>query len=86
MLDEVFGGENFLNEIVWQRTSAGKTLSGICPRILTILFDAQSRYYQFFGYSKRRTEGVIHREHYRNIDESGRKFKMADALGKGQGP
>ncbi len=32
LLHEVFGEEHFLNEIVWQRTSAGKTVSGNLPK------------------------------------------------------
>jgi DNA modification methylase len=51
IMDEVFGKDNFLNEIVWQRTSAGKTVSENLPKNADyILWYTKSDNYQFFGF------------------------------------
>ncbi len=51
VLYEIFGSKNFLNEIVWQRTTAGKTVSGNLPKNSDyILWATKSDNYQFFGF------------------------------------
>ena len=51
LLHEVFGEKNFRNEIVWRRTSAGKTVSGNLPKNTDyILWSTKSGNYQFFGF------------------------------------
>jgi len=51
VLYEVFGKDNFRNEIIWQRTSAGKTVSGNLPKNCDyILWSTKSAEYQYFGF------------------------------------
>jgi adenine-specific DNA-methyltransferase len=48
---EVFGKDNFRNEIIWQRTSAGKTVSGNLPKNCDyILWSTKTTGYQYFGF------------------------------------
>jgi len=48
---EVFGKDNFRNEIIWQRTSAGKTVSGNLPKNCDyILWSTKSSDYQYLGF------------------------------------
>ena len=51
VMHEVFGKDNFRNEIIWQRTSAGKTVSGNLPKNCDyILWSTKTAEYQFFGF------------------------------------
>jgi len=51
LVHEVFGEGHFRNEIVWQRTSAGKTVSGNLPKNSDyIIWCTKSDIYQFFGF------------------------------------
>mgnify|MGYP001593801871 CR=1 FL=1 len=60
LLYEVFGVENFRNEIVWQRTSAGKTVSANLPKNCDyILWCTKSDAYQYFGFRGELTEENI---------------------------
>lgn len=50
VIHDIFGQNNFKNEIIWQRTTAGKTVSGNLPKNSDhILWSAKSPNYQFFG-------------------------------------
>lgn len=57
ILHEIFGQDNFKNEIVWQRTVAGKTVSGNLPKNSDyILWTTKSKNYQFNGFFSELTE------------------------------
>lgn len=85
LMDEVFGLQNFRNQIIWQRFNFhadAKRFGIVTDEIL------------FYGVSERITwnpqsipikESYI-KSHFRNVDEQGRPYKMGDILGKGQGP
>lgn len=50
VLTDIFGTDNFKNEIIWQRTSAGKTVSGNLPKNSDhILWSTKSYMYKFYG-------------------------------------
>jgi adenine-specific DNA-methyltransferase len=72
LLHEVFGQENFRNEIVWQRTTAGKTVSGNLPKNTDyILWCTKSDRYQFFGFRGELSE------------ENKKSFNKEDSDGRG---
>ncbi|MBR0969688.1 site-specific DNA-methyltransferase [Bradyrhizobium japonicum] len=83
ILDEVFGTENFLSEIVWKRTSAhGDTKS----------FGHVTE--QIFGFSKSVRHSIFNvvripfsdeyvASEYRYVDEKGRRFRRGDLTGAG---
>lgn len=85
VLDEVFGIDNFKNQIVWQRFNFhadAKRYGIVSDEIL------------FYGVSSNMTwnpqitpikQSYIE-SHFRNQDANGRRYKMADILAKGQGP
>ncbi|AEB68607.1 site-specific DNA-methyltransferase [Methanothrix soehngenii] len=71
LLHEVFGEEHFLNEIVWQRTSAGKTVSGNLPKNSDyIIWCTKSDTYQFFGFRGELSDEM--RKLYNKDDGDGR--------------
>jgi adenine-specific DNA-methyltransferase len=83
IMDEVFGTDNFLSEIVWKRTSAhGDTKS----------FGHVTE--QIFGFSKSSRRPVFNvvrvpfsddyiASEYRYVDDDGRKFRRGDLTGAG---
>lgn len=86
VLDEIFGYENFLNEIIWQkiRSSKGQTNSFGNVHDVIFLYGKNSKYKhnkQFTALDPRRLE-----THYNNIEEkTNRKYQLADFTQSGQG-
>jgi DNA modification methylase len=78
-MDKIFGEKNFINEIIWQRTSAHPNVGKSYGRLHdVILFYAKSGEYvwntQYIPYSQELVESF-----YRNIDKkSGRRFALRD--------
>ncbi len=85
VLDEVFGMENFRNQIVWQRFNfhADAKRYGIVSD--EILFYSATSNYIWNPQTIPIKESYIE-SHFRNQDSDGRLYKMADILAKGQGP
>jgi len=85
LLDEVFGYDNFRNQIVWQRFNfhADARRFGIVSD--EILFYGSSSEIAWNPQSVPIKDTYI-QSHFRNVDADGRRYKMADILAKGQGP
>jgi DNA modification methylase len=85
VLDEVFGIENFKNQIVWQRFNfhADANRFGIVSD--EILFYTAGSNMVWNPQSIPIKDSYI-QSHFRNQDSDGRRYKMADILAKGQGP
>ncbi len=82
VLDTIFGPENFVNEIVWKRTSAHSSAQKYGPVHDAILFYSKSssfvwrQQYQPFD-----DEYVA--SHYRSTDENGRNYTLSDLTAAG---
>jgi DNA modification methylase len=85
VLDEVFGAENFKNQIVWQRFNfhADAKRFGIVTD--EILFYSASPNMVWNPQVTPIKDSYI-QSHFRSQDSDGRRYKMADILAKGQGP
>lgn len=87
MLDQIFGANNFQNEIIWKRTSAhcdtkqGRRAFGNISD--TILFYSRSHEYTFnTQYAPYDPEYVA--DFYRHIEpETGRRYRLGDLTGPG---
>lgn len=82
LMDEVFGYENFRNEVVWQRTSArsdSHTYNHIHDVIY--LYSASNK----FTYNVQHTEysEKYKEDFYRYVDENGRRYRLGDLTGAG---
>lgn len=86
VLDEIFGYNNFLNEIIWQkiRSSKGQTSSFGNVHDVIFLFSKNEKYLhnkQFTAHDPKRYE-----THYNNVEEkTGRKYQLADFTQSGKG-
>ena len=86
ILDAVFGPENFVNEIIWKRSSAhsdSKQGSAHYGRVSdTILFYSKTRNRTWNTQYQPYDEQYVNRD-YRRIDESGRRYRLSDISGPG---
>ncbi len=84
ILDEVFGKDHFINEIIWRRANS-KTPT----KKLAVIHDSIYWYGKSENY-KYSQQFHNHREEYINskyvYEENGRKYRLQGMYGKGQGP
>jgi adenine-specific DNA-methyltransferase len=75
LMDEVFGYDNFVNEIVWKRTSARSDARGFNHVHDSLLVYAQSGQ-SFWNpvYGPLSTDYI--KSHYNQVDEKGRRFRL----------
>ena len=82
LLDEIFGEDNFRNEIIWKRSTAHSDSSGFANLHDSIFYYSISEDYifntQYVPYSQ---EYIDH--YYRNSDSDGRKYLDRDLSAKG---
>lgn len=81
LMDEIFGYEHFVNEIIWKRTSARADTHGFNHIHDTILI-----YSLPSAYANTLTtpyDSAYVRQHYANLDEHGRRFKTSDLTAAG---
>ena len=87
VLDEVFGGEQFQNQIVWPRTNPQKTRNGFGRVHDAILFYTKSQNFAWNPQLRPLSEKHLER-HYRREDGQGRRYDVAEltAPGTTKGP
>lgn len=85
LLNEVFGQDRFLNEIIWKRTHAHSDASrfGIIHDL--ILMYANGEHYFFETQYRPHDESYI-KSHYGQVDEDGRPFRLVTLSAAGPGP
>jgi site-specific DNA-methyltransferase (adenine-specific) len=82
VLDAVFGPENFLNEVIWKRTSAHSSAKRFGPVHDTILFYAKSSDYLWNKTFQPYNEKYVS-EFYTHVDDDGRRWRRSDLTGAG---
>jgi len=86
VLDEIFGKDNFKNEIVWKRSLPHNDPKryGSIHDILLFYVKSSSAYtfnQQFTGLSEKYKES-----HYTQVDEKGRRYQLTSLSASGSGP
>jgi len=85
IMNDIFGANNFVNEIIWKRGNHKKTENMFLISHDNILFYSKSEKYQFnpqFGaYDKEYID-----KYYNNYDDDGRRYQLQGMYGKGAGP
>ena len=75
LMDEIFGENNFLNEIIWVYQSGGRAKRYFSRKHDTILFYRKSDKHYFNHGSCGKARGKVQRNHMkRRVDEDGRTF------------
>lgn len=85
VLDEVFGSQNFINEIVWKRSNPHNDTKRYGSIHDVLLFYSKSSTYVF---NRQHTEpSQEYRDsHFTNVDESGKRFTLMPLMASGPGP
>lgn len=84
-LDEVFGKNNFVNEIIWKRGNHKKTENMFLISHDNILLYSKSPDYKFNVQYEPYEQSYIDK-YYGNIDADGRRYQLQGMYGKGSGP
>lgn len=82
LLDEVFGEDNFKNEIIWKRSTAHSDSSGFANLHDSIFYYSKTEEYIFNTQYVPYSQEYIDR-YYRNSDSDGRKYLDRDLSAKG---
>jgi len=86
LMDSVFGVKNFRSEIIWKRSASHGGATNYHAIHDTILYYAVDRDEVFWNPSYQRYDDEYVRTHYRRKDESGHRYQLVVAHGKGPGP
>ena len=86
VLDEIFGKNNFVNEIIWQKVRSSKGQAKSFGNVHDTIFTySKSEKYLFNKLYTEHDEARLN-THYNNIEtETGRRYQLADFTQKGQG-
>jgi len=84
-MDEIFGNNNFINEISWRRANSKTPSNKIAVIHDTILFYTKNKNYIFNTQYHEYKEGYVE-SRYPYSDEDGRMYTLQAMYGKGPGP
>ena len=79
-LDKIFGYENFINEIIWQRSTGRTNANRFAMEHDTIFWYSKSDKFKWRPVFKPLDQAYI-QSHYRYTDEKGRKYRTDNLLG-----
>jgi site-specific DNA-methyltransferase (adenine-specific)/adenine-specific DNA-methyltransferase len=82
VLDEVFGEQNFRNEIIWRNTNTHNKAETFGQIHQSLFLFTRSPRFQFQKTFRPRFRKYVE-AHYRHIDENGAKFRYSDPTGDG---
>ena len=84
LMDKIFGGENFKNEIVWKRTHAhGGGTTGFSSIHDIVLFYTKSNKFTFNRQFTSYTQSYIN-DFFRYTEPNGRRYRLVIATGSGE--
>jgi adenine specific DNA methylase Mod len=77
LMDEIFGQENFINDIVWKRrggsANPSSRLNNVTDYILWYSITPNTEFNQIFSLADENTQQYI-KDRFNNVDEKGRKY------------
>nr|MDD6334911.1 site-specific DNA-methyltransferase [bacterium] len=83
LLDEIFGADNFLNEIIWHYNTGGRSRTHYARKHDNILFYRKTRRHYFNPEGAGVPRGMDRRNHMRrDVDENGRVYFSIRTAGK----
>ncbi|MBM3327141.1 MAG: site-specific DNA-methyltransferase [Calditrichaeota bacterium] len=86
LLDAIFGGENFQNEIIWQKIRVEKAQSKRYPKLHdSIFFYSKSKNFKFYHQRLKPSEEYLKRFNLIE-EETGRQYLLVNFFQGGQGP
>ncbi|MFH1520465.1 MAG: site-specific DNA-methyltransferase, partial [Candidatus Micrarchaeota archaeon] len=86
ILDEIFGSENFINELVWQKIRTTKAQTVGFGNVHDSIFIYGKNPNIFFQNQYREFDENYIKTHYKKDSESGRLYRTVSMIQTGQGP
>lgn len=83
LLDAVFGGQNFLNEVIWKRTGTHSSARRWGPVHDVILCYAKEQGRQVWNRPYTPLDEEHLKRHYRHVDAEGRRYEHGELTGPG---
>lgn len=85
LMDEIFGEDNFKNEIIWQKTTAPKAQSNQFSNVHDTIFVYTIGAQCIFNQQYKAYDDEYINSFYRYTDEDGRRYRISDFSQNGQG-
>jgi len=85
LLDEIFGSDNFQSQVIWQRVTSHSDRDGFAINYDMILHYSTSKNIHWTPQYQPYDEDYL-RSHYRQVDESGRRYELDQISAAGPGP
>ena len=82
ILDAIFGGVNYRNEIIWKRSHAHSSAKRYGPNHDVIFYYTKTSKYLWNTVYQSYDESYT-QQHYRHVDENGRRYKHENPTGSG---
>ncbi|HWE38048.1 MAG TPA: site-specific DNA-methyltransferase [Isosphaeraceae bacterium] len=82
ILDEIYGSNNFQNEIIWKRSHAQNNTKGFGPNHDVIYWFTKTNNYTW-NQIYQKYEKSYEDKHYRHVDANGRRYKHENPSGAG---
>ena len=86
MLDDIFGKQNFVSEIIWKKLATPKAQTRGFGNIHDTIFFYKKGGDNLFNEIKIEHEDEYLAVMYRHMEEDGRRYRISDFTQKGQGP
>ncbi len=85
LMDDIFGRDRFLNEIIWKRTHAHSDAKRFGIIHDCILMYSNGENYNFHKQHKPHDDSYV-KSHYGQVDQDGRRFRLVTLSAAGAGP
>lgn len=85
LMDEIFGEQNFKNEIIWQKIRVSKRQAETFGNVHDSIFFYSMNEELYFDKPYKEHDEERLNTHYNNVDEDGRHYQLADFTQTGQG-
>ena len=84
ILDEIFGKDNFVNELIWKRTTAHSGTKGFNTINDSIFFYTKSKEEMIWNPQYEPYSDEYIKKMFRNSDEDGKKYRLSPLTGPGR--
>jgi len=86
MMDEIFGYENFINEIIWQKIRSSKGQAKSFGNVHDLIYAYTKSKSYFFNKPYTEVNEKLLKTHYKYVDDDGRIYQLCDLTQSGSGP
>jgi len=86
MMDEIFGYENFIDEVVWQKIRSSKGQAKSFGNVHDLIFCYSKSKGYLFNKPYKEVDKKLLETHYKYVEDDGRIYQLCDLTQSGSGP